>query len=209
MNKIIFPLVAASACLVSQLASAVPVRATFDGTVAGAAGLFDSVLADFPIGTAASFDLTFDDSGLVAFAPVSDFDLAPVSGWVRAGGLEWALDAGRIYTYSYLNGPDFPIVAYGLQLTGTGPTIAGGGASLFGLFLGLTADAAPNPAAGGPMLGFAYPFAGGEFYSYAGLSGNFTTSRERTAVPEPNSALLMCSALVLLVGWRVKKVRAG
>ena len=31
----------------------------------------------------------------------TDFDLAPVSGWLRLGSLEWLFDAGRIWTYSY------------------------------------------------------------------------------------------------------------
>ena len=48
------------------------------------------------------------------------------------------------------------------------------------------------------MAGFRYPFDGGEFYSYANLSGTFSTSRETTSVPEPSTGLLMGSALLLL-----------
>jgi hypothetical protein len=198
--------IAAFACTVPQLASAVPLRATFDGNVSGSTGFFSNVLNDFPTGTAASFDVTFDDTALVDDASqATNFNLAPVSGWVRLGSLEWTLDAGRIWTYTYQNqGPDFPVVSYGAQLTGTGPSIAGGAASLFGLFLSLTPDGTPF-AANGPMVGFAYPFDGGEFYSYANLAGDFHTSSESRSVPEPNSALLMCSALGLLVLLRVRK----
>ena len=200
MNKVIPLLIAAFACAVPQLASAVPVRATFDGTVAGTSGIFNQVLNDFPAGTTASFDVSFDDSGLVdSAAGAIDFDLAPVSGWLRMGSLEWLFDAGRVWTYTYQNqAPDFPVVSYGLQLTGTGPTIAGGSASLFGLFLSVTPDAVPF-GSNRPFVGFRYPFDGGEFYSYADLSGTFRTSRQSTSVPEPNAALLMCAGLALLV----------
>ena len=206
MTKTIPLAIAAFAFSLPQLASAVPLRATFDGSVSGATGIFGNVLNDFPLGTAASFDMTFDDTALVDDASqVTNLNLGPVSGWVRLGGLEWTLDAGRIssYMYNYV-APDFPIVSFGTQFTGTGPTIAGGNASLFGLFLSLTPDGLPySPQA--PLLGFRYPFEGGEFYSYANLSGEFHTSRENRAVPEPNSVLLMSSALGLLLLLRVRK----
>src|SRR3954463_11389133 len=171
MNKTLPLLIAAFACTVPQLASAVPVRAIFDGSVTGSTGFNDAVLSDFPFGTTASFDVTFDDAALVDDASqAATFDLAPVSGWLRMGSLEWALDAGRISTYPYMNqSPDFPVVSYGLQMTGTGPSIAGGAASLFGLFMTLTPDATPFGTVA-PLVGFAYPFPGGEFYSYAQLS---------------------------------------
>lgn len=199
--KTAFPLLIATlACMVSQVASAIPVHATFSGTVSGASGPFTDVLNDFPAGTAAAFDVTFDDAGFVDAAPVMDFDLAPVSGWMRLGALEWLFDAGRIWSYSYMTTPGNPIVSYGLQLTGTGPTI-GGNASLFGLFLTLTPDLAQYTGTV-PRAGFAYPVPNGEYYSYAALAGTFTTSRQRTSVPESSAALLMCGALVALAVLR-------
>ena len=133
-------LVAALACTVPQLAAAVPIHATFNGTVSGSGG-FTNVLGDFPVGTAASFNVTFDDARLVDSAEdVTGYDVGPVSGWLRLGTLEWLFDAGSIWTYSFLNGPGHPVVSYGLQLTGTGPTISDSG-SIFGLFLQLTPDA--------------------------------------------------------------------
>ena len=206
MKKTIPLAIAALAFTLPQLASAVPLRATFDGSVSGSEGFFPTVLNDFPVGTTASFDVTFDDAALVDDASlVTNFNLGPVSGWVRLGGLEWTLDAGRIssYLYNYVP-PDFPIVAFGTQITGTGPTIAGGNASLFGLFLGLTPDGQSyGPWA--PKIGFRYPFEGGEYYSYADLTGELHTARENTAVPEPNTVLLMSSALGLLLLLRVRK----
>jgi hypothetical protein len=205
MKKTIPLAIAMFAVTLPQLASAVPLRATFDGSVAGSDGFFSNVLNDFPVGTAASFDVTFDDTALVDDASlVTSLDLAPVSGWVRLGGLEWTLDAGRIYTYTYNNTPPtFPILSFGAQLTGTGPTIAAGAASLFGLFLSLAPDGQAGPYA--QSIGFRYPFDGGEFYSYADLSGEFHTSRENRSVPEPNTVLLMSSALGLLLVLRVRK----
>lgn len=194
--KIDFPLlVAAVAFTAPQLASAIPVNATFNGTVSGAGGLFNSVLNDFPIGTAASFDVTFDDARLVGdAAQISGFDVGPVSGWMRLGSLEWLFDAGSIWTYTYLSGPGNPVVSYGLQLTGTGPAISDSG-SIFGLFLTLTPDATPSGRA--PFAGFRYPVPSGEYYSYADLSGVFRTSNE-TSIPAPGAGLLMLSALALL-----------
>jgi hypothetical protein len=203
--KTAFPLlVAALTCTVSQVASAVPVNATFSGNVSGAGGFFTEVLNDFPVGTAASFDVTFDDAGLVSSLPVTDFDLAPVSGWMRLGSLEWNFDAGRIFSYSFFNVPGGDVVWYGLQLTGTGPTI-GGNASIFGLFLTLTPDLDLFTGTV-PRAGFAYPVPNGEFYSYADLSGTFTTSRQGTSVAEPSAVVLWSGALLLLGFVRTSKL---
>jgi hypothetical protein len=195
-------LVAALACSVPQLAAAVPINATFNGTVSGSS-VFDNVLSDFPIGTAASFNVTFDDARLVDdAAQISGSDVGPVSGWLRLGSLEWLFNAGAISTYSFMSGPGNPVVSYGLQLTGAGPTIGGNG-SIFGLFLTLTPDATPF-AGRAPLAGFAYPVPSGEYYSYADLSGVFQTSNV-TSVPDPGAGLLMLSAVALLAIGRRQK----
>jgi len=199
-----FPLlVAALICAVPQLASAIPVNATFDGTVSGSTA-FTNVLSDFPIGTAASFNVTFDDAGLVDdAAQVTDYDVAPVSGWLRLGSLEWLFNAGRINTFSFMPGPGNPVISYGVQLTGTGPIISDNG-SIFGLFLPLTPNATPFGGFG-PQVGFAYPVPNGTYFSYAHLSGIFRTSSEASVpvrVPEPGTGLLMLSAVALLAAWR-------
>jgi hypothetical protein len=185
-------------------AAAVPVHATFDGIVSGT-GSFADVLSTFPIGTAASFDVTFDDAGLGPTAPVTDLDAAPVFGTVRLGAEEWTLDAGQIVQYSYSLDPGNPILWYQLQLTGSGPLIDGN-ASLFGLFLTLTPSLAAAFASSF-SVGFGFPV--GEyatFYSYADLSGDFAATRS-TSVPEPGTAFLMLPALALL--FRLRRSGAG
>lgn len=204
MKKLVPLLVAVFACTAPQLASAIPINATFNGSVSGSTGVFTNVLDDFPAGTAASFDVSFDAALVSNAADINDYDLAPVSGWLRLGSLEWALDAGRIFTYTYQLGPGNPVLSYGLQFTGTGPTISNSG-SLFGLFFQLTPDGAPLSGSA-PFAGFGYPFAGGTSFSYADLAGTFTTTRGDTAVPEPNAGVLMCGALALLVLLRRRRV---
>ena len=54
MNKTSPLVIAAFAFTLPPLASAVPLRATFDGSVSGSSGVFTNVLNDFPAGTAAS-----------------------------------------------------------------------------------------------------------------------------------------------------------
>jgi hypothetical protein len=190
-------------CLIGVAAQAAPIHATFSGAVTGSTGAFTQILNDVPAGTAASFDVTFDDSGLLPFAPLSDLDLAPVSGWLRLGSQQWSLDAGSIWSYTYHNvGADFPILHYGLQLTGTGPAIGSG--SLFGLFLKLKPDL--TLAADGIYAGAGYPTGGGTYYSYADLGGSFSASRV-TPVPEPGTLLLLSSGMLLVWGARRQRSR--
>ena len=199
MKKVSFAaaLTSVLAFAASLPALAVPVHATFGGTVSGSSGFATNVLNDFPVGTSASFDVTFDDGALVTYASdITTYNLAPVSGRVRLGALEWLLDAGRIWSYTYMSDPGFPVVSYGLQLTGSGPTISDS-ASLFGLFLRLTPALAAVDA-NSLSIGFAYPVPSGEFYSYANVSGTFNTSRT-TSIPVPSTAILMLPALAFLL----------
>jgi hypothetical protein len=199
--KKVFAVIAILACGYSSVASAVPVRATFDGSVSGSSGFNNSVLNDFPVGTTASFDLTFDDANLLPNAPLPSLGLTPVSGWMRLGSLEWLLDGGSVRGYSYMATEPFPITSYGLQFTGSGPTI-GANASLFGLFMGLTPDLALGPGTS-LSAGFEYPVQNGAYYSYANLAGTFNISR--VAVPEPGTMLLLTMGLGML--WFSRRSR--
>ena len=198
MKKLASDFVVALACVAAAPACAVPIHATFDGTVSGStATSLTTVLNDVPVGTTASFDVFFDDEGLIPAAPITDLDLAPVSGTLRLGSLTYVLDAGFIWSYVYQNDPSASIISYGLQLTGSGPGLSGG-SSLFGLFLNLAPDLTLRTTTV-PRVGFAYPFPGGESYSYADLAGTFRATRGTpVSVPEPSALLLMLPALLLI-----------
>lgn len=193
----------ASSLLMSLVAAASsafagPIHATFSGSVSGSLAA-TNILSEFPIGTATSFDVLFDDSGLVANAPVTDLDLAPVSGTVRLGADEWTLTGGYIPSYSYSGTPPNPIVWTQLQLTGSGPTL-GGNASLFGLFLTLAPDLSLFNS-NSLWVGFGYPIDGGTFYSYVTLDGEFSANR-LTSVAEPSTAFLLLPAVFILMRSR-------
>jgi len=181
-------------------AAAGPIRTTFTGTVTSFFSLTGAI-ADTPVGTPAFFDVTFDNGSLVPVAPPPNFNLAPVSGTLRLGALEWLLDAGRISSYSYLFAGSV-VQYYQLQMTGTGPMVDGT-ASLFGLFLTLAPDLTPTGT--DPFsVGFGYPSGGGAtFFRYANLTGDYSVV---SAVPEPSTALLILPALALL--WRRRAVNS-
>jgi hypothetical protein len=206
-RKMLSSLLAIAAFAVALPASALPVRATFDGTITGGTAFFQNVLNEFPIGTAAFFDVTFDDA-LLTPSPPSTYTLAGVSGSVRLGTDEWQLDAGRIGSYTYLNEPGFPVQHYGLQMTGTGPGINSSG-SLFGLFMRIAPDLSAS-AIDPFMVGFRFPVPSGEFYGYANLTGNYSINRSNVTVPEPNSLTLLIAALAMLgLGMAARRFRTN
>lgn len=198
MKRIHLTAIAACALgiVASFSASATPVHATFNGSVTGAL-FINELLTDFPIGTAASFDVTFDDSSLGPIATTS-FSVEPVSGTVKLGAYEWILDSGHITSYEFTLS-DGHVNWYELQLTGTGPTIPSG-ASLFGLFTQFTPDL-QLVSSQSLMVGFAYQFDGGTNFGYAYIDGNFAATKS-TTVPEPATAFLMIPALALLLRKR-------
>jgi hypothetical protein len=180
--------------LFTSVASAVPVRATFDGAVSGFLH-YEGPANDFPLGTAASFDVVFDDDALVDLLPVTQFGLSSVSGWLRLGDLEWLIDAGRIETYAYTG---VETSAFRLSFTGTGPGISGDGL-LSGLFLWITPGSTPMPGEA-ITAGFGYETVYPELgltitnFGYTVLSGAIAV----TEVPEPATGALILSAFALM-----------
>lgn len=188
-------LAAASLLLAAPLASSAPVTLTFSGAVADWTGFNDKVFDDFPVGTLASFNITFDAEPLVPYAPPPYTVLNSVSGNVSLGSDVWTLDAGWIFSYSW-DGNTNEILWYGLQFTGNGPDVSDNG-SLYGLFVRLTPTLDPVSADKNPFtVGFAYPVDSGEYYSYAVLSGEFSRT---TTVPEPGALPLALLAIAGLL----------
>jgi hypothetical protein len=189
-------------------AAATPIHAVFNGTVTGQLGFATDVINTYPLGTLASFDVSFDDANLTPalFSSWSALDLAPVSGTVRLGAQEWVLDAGSVSTtYAPSPGGGNPTLAYGLHLTGTGPLIATDD-SFYGLFLRLT----PNLdafTADDFMVGFRSSSENSETYGYAKLSGTSSVAREPVGVPEPGTMLLSSTAFALM--WFRRRRRGG
>jgi hypothetical protein len=189
-------------------AAATPIHAVFSGTVTGQLGFANDVINTFPLGTLASFDVSFDDTNLTpdVFSSWSALDLAPVSGSVRLGSQEWVLNAGGVSTtYAPTPGGGNPTLAYGLHLTGTGPVIATDD-SFYGLFLRLT----PNLdafTADDFMVGFRSSSENSETYGYAKLSGTSSVTQDAVAVPEPGTMLLSSTAFALM--WFRRRRRGG
>lgn len=180
----------AALILWTSAAEAIPVRAMFHGEVIGSLS-FPQVLADFPVHTAASFELNFDDADLPANLPAT-FPPISASGWLRLGSYEWTLDAARVFSVTYTSIDPFPVLRYNLQWTGTGPSIPSGG-SLFGLFTNLEMPTLGPSLSNSLIAGFGYPTSSGEFYSYAVLNGVYAIGP--VAVAEPGSLALMLVGL--------------
>jgi hypothetical protein len=170
--------------------SAAPISFEFTGSVAGTVGSYTDVLADFPIGTPASFSLTFDAGPLTPTVP-STWDLGPASGRLALGAVEWWLDHGTISQYSYIPSTG-AVLWYGLQFTGSGPHLTNDG-ELYGLFLHVTPDLELATPGWSVAAGFGYTTSSGGFtvtrYSYADLTGELTM--EPVETPEPTSLALV------------------
>ena len=179
----------AALALASSAASAALVTASYNGTVNGYRFLAQ-VLNTHPVGTAVSWEFTFDDAFRALDASGDVFGAASqaVTGWAQVGADRINLTHFDLFSFQY-NGGDNSIISYRPQITGIGPGLPG--ADFFGLFMSM------NAALTGfdnPLVGYGYANGGGTNYGYLTLDGTGTI-RAANAVPEPATAALLLAGL--------------
>lgn len=146
---------------------------------------------DFPIGTAVSMSLSYDDSFIGL--PTSQFYLgmAPaISGTMNLGGSVYTLNAMRLSYYSYGATVDDPSPNYGFHVSGTGPDTDDGEVfSGLGLNFGGGSLGAPN------LIGFGNTNWQVASNGYLLISGTTTHQQLPNAVPAPGSLALFLAGL--------------
>ena len=191
----------AAAVLVSAAsagASAALVTSSWSGNVTG--HLFQPQILDaFPVGTAVSWQFTFDDgfASLPAGGSASIFAAArqPIDGWLQVGADRIELEEFGLSSIRY-EGATGAVIDYRTQLRGTGPLIFPGGADFFGLFVTLSAGLS---AQSDPLVGYAYhPSPLVTNYGYLTLDGMGRIGP--AAVPVPTTAWLVLAALLSMRG---------
>jgi hypothetical protein len=183
-------------CAAAASAQAAPVTARFNGNVTGyehgfldpAAVAYDD---DNPVGTAVSWELSFDDSFLGQ--PWTDFGPSPIAatGSMQVGSVRYVLDGFSFFSLTLE--PDFTTVrSYRPQVTGTsaGPATSDGG-SFFSMLFGWGSDLSMIES---PLIGYAYSFGTARFYGYLSATGDYSLERGGQ-VPEPATVLLAAPAL--------------
>lgn len=179
-------------------AMATMMTASFSGAVSGYLFAPATLQSDFPVGTAVSWQFTFDDSFRTLNANDIVFGQAdrPVTGSAQVGSDSIVLNNMHLFSISY-NGNTNEIFSFRWQVEGTGPTVTGGG-EFFGVWL--TLDPALN-LEGAPMIGYAYTtqYEWGSITSYGYLetAGAFNV-RQAGEVPLPATLWLMLPALAWL-----------
>jgi hypothetical protein len=176
-------------------AVAAPVIARYTGTVDGVSGGSAQALADHPLGTAVSWEFSFDDA-FTSVRPSSGNIFAaasqPVVGSLRIAGDAYALNFARLSSYAQDPILD-EVSSYMFQVEGTGPVTAGDGD-----FWGLWFRFDPMLNLLSAQVGFGYDFPNGTGYSYLSTTGNYRID-PRNAVPVPGTVWLMLPALAWLV----------
>lgn len=205
MKAMLSTLAAAAALgLTPSGTEAAPVTSSYSGTVTGFAA-FPMVLGEFPVGTAVSWEFTFDDgfrsvnaAGNVAGAAAQD-----ISGWLRVGDDLVTLEHFGLSSYTF-ELPTNNIIRYGAQVTGTGPTIVQGG-EFFGLFITIDRLFASQSNL---LVGYGFSQPGSTAYSYLELEGSGHIGPAQQ-VPLPATLWLVLPALAGLVRPRLRAERAG
>lgn len=176
-----------------RLGAAVPVTASFDGTVTGhEVGYAPQIVSDVPLGTQVSWSFTFDDAfTALDLNALLTTPQPSVTGSATIGANTYSLTGMSLFSASY-DPATSSVLSYRYQVNGTGPLLPSG-ADFFGLWL--TFDPALNLSY--PWVGFTYRYPNAEIYGYATTTGEYRL--DRTAqVPEPSSFALLLAALALI-----------
>lgn len=189
----------AAACALafgSGAAHAGAVTASFSGNVTGV--MFDSrVLADYPVGTAVSWQFSFDDAFLALRANVDDvFGGASqaITGTATVGADVYALNFARLYSYQY-DGNTGDVLSYQFQVEGTGPQSASGGD-----FFGVWARFDPALALFESRVGYGFTSNQVTNYGYLEMTGDYRLTRN--SVTAPATVWLALPALAWVLGRR-------
>ena len=192
--KLRAPIAAIAAAFVSagfMPAHAGQIQMSYTGTVFNYFSL-GILQDDFPIGTAVSMVLTYDDSFIGA--PTSQFylGLAPsISGTMTLGSSSYTIDAMRLSYFSYGATIDDPSPSYGFHVSGTGPDTDDGEVfSGIGLHFGGGSLGAPN------LIGFGNTNWQVAHNGYLLISGSTTHQQLGNPVPEPATPALVLAGLL-------------
>lgn len=184
-------------------ASAALLTASYSGTVDG---FFDrdTVLNVFPIGTAVSWEFTFDDAFRTEPGGGEVLGRAlqgNIDGWLQIGADRIELERFSLYQYAY-NGITGDIRWYRPRVGGSGPTIAGGG-EFYELLVTMPATLDAQSDA---LVGYSFTTTTRDFtyfnYAYVSVSG-MGSIRPAHAVPAPATSWLALPALA----WMLRRPR--
>jgi hypothetical protein len=205
MNLRQLPAALAAAC---ALAAAVPahaglVKMSYTGQVTGYWSL-PILQDDFPVGTAISMTLTYDDSFIGQ--PVSTYYLGmspSISGTMTLGSSVYTLDTMRLSYFGYGPTIDDPSPNYGFHVSGTGPDTDDGEVfSGLGLNFGTGWPGSPT------LIGFGDTNWQVASNGYLLIAGSTTHEFLNNPVPAPPTLALCLAGLCALACARRPAVAA-
>lgn len=200
----VLTLVAALSALPSLPVHAGLINMSYSGSVFGYFSL-PILQDDFPLGTAVSMALTYDDSFIGL--PTSQFylGLAPaISGTMTLGGSVYTLNAMSLSYFSYGATAADPSPNYGFHVSGTGPATGDGE-----VFSGIDLSFNLTSLGASLLIGFGNTnwFVANNGY----LLHSGTTSHQRVSnpVPAPGTLALLLAGLGAWVLGRPRKQASG
>lgn len=178
----------AAACALAVPAHAGLVKMSYSGQVTGHWSL-PILQDDFPVGTAVSMTLTYDDSFIGQPAGTYYLGMSPaISGTMTLGSSVYTLNAMRLSYFSYGPAVDDPSPNYGFHVSGSGPSTDDGEVfSGIGLNFGAGWPGSPN------LIGFGNTNWQVASNGYLLIAGNTTHEFLNNPVPAP-ATLALCLA---------------